>query len=84
MGQNIGTHYYDNVAGVLDQFMISKGLVTGAAGIRALTAAVDILQYPEMRGGGIYPVPIRFGRGNAMNRDGFSDHYPIAMQLREM
>lgn len=84
MGQNIGTHYYDNVAGVLDQMMISKGLVTGTRGIRALTDAVAILQFPDMRGGGVYPVPIRFGRGQSLNRDGFSDHYPIAVQLREM
>ncbi|MCI0485208.1 MAG: endonuclease/exonuclease/phosphatase [Blastocatellia bacterium] len=83
MGQGIGTHYFDNNANVLDQFLVSKGLVTGNSGIRALIDSTEILRFPEMVGTGLYPVPIRFGRGSSLNSDGFSDHYPIALRLRE-
>ena len=83
LGQGVGTHYYDNTANVLDQFLVSKGLVTGNSGIRVLPDSVEVLQYPEMVKSDDYPVPIRFGRKSSVNPNGFSDHYPIAVRLRE-
>jgi len=35
LGAGIGTHYFDNHANVLDQFLISKGLLTGKPGLKA-------------------------------------------------
>jgi len=83
LGQGVGTHYYDNTANVLDQFLVSKGLVTGNSGIRVLPDSVKVLDYPEMVKPDDYPVPIRFGRKSSTNPNGFSDHYPIAVRLRE-
>ncbi len=83
LGERLGTHYYDNQAQVLDQFLVSKGLLTGNAGIRALPESVEVVQPTQMVGTGLYPVPVRFGRGESLNRSGFSDHYPIALRLRE-
>lgn len=83
LGEGLGTHYYDNEAQVLDQVLASKGLVTGNSGIRVLPKTVEVVRPPEMISPGPYPAPIRFGRGSSRNRDGFSDHYPIAVRLRE-
>jgi hypothetical protein len=83
MGQGIGTHYYDNIPNVLDQFLLAKGLVTGNSGIQADLNSVEIIRFPEMVSGGTYPAPLRYGRGSSLNPNGFSDHYPIACRLRE-
>ncbi len=84
MGSGQGTHYHDNTAAVLDQLLVSKGLLTGNSGFLALVDTVEIVRFPEMTAAGTYPVPIRFGRGAASNPDGYSDHFPIAMRLREV
>ena len=89
LGRGIGTHYYDNFPNVLDQFMVSKGIANGASGFKIKasaqgTYAVNIEMFNEMVSGGNYPAPIRFGRpSNALNQNGFSDHYPISMMLEE-
>jgi hypothetical protein len=41
------------------------------------------VRLPEMIDSGLYPVPVRFGRGSSLDPNGFSDHYPIAVRLRE-
>lgn len=82
-GQGLGTHYYNNAPGVLDQFLASRGLLTGNSGFKILPETVQVVRFPEMVHTGAYPVPVRFGRGKSMNPDGFSDHFPIAIKLRE-
>ena len=83
LGQCLGTHYYENSPNVLDQFLVSKGLLTGNSNIRVITDSVEIIRFSEMVRSGTYPVPIHYGRKSDVNRDGFSDHYPIAVRLRE-
>ncbi|MFA6148679.1 MAG: endonuclease/exonuclease/phosphatase family protein [bacterium] len=85
LGQGIGTHYFNNQASVLDQFLVSKGLSTGNSGITVLPESVEVLQFPEMKDGGTYQSPIRFGRPSekSFNSKGFSDHYPISLRLQE-
>jgi len=83
LGAGIGCHYYNNHANVLDQFLASKPLLTGSPGIRALPDTVDVLRFPEMTSGGDYAAPIPYGRKDYVNPNGFSDHYPIGMVLRE-
>lgn len=83
LGQRLGTHYYENRPNVLDQFLVSKGLLTGTSKIRVVEKSVEVLRFPEMVGSGTYPVPIRYGRKSDTNPDGFSDHFPITVRLRE-
>lgn len=83
VGEGLGTHYYCNYPNVLDQFLVSKGLVTGNSNMSVLPNTVEVLKFPEMVNSGTYPTPIRYGRGNSLNSDGFSDHFPIAVQLDE-
>ncbi|MBK1632659.1 endonuclease/exonuclease/phosphatase [Thiohalocapsa halophila] len=83
VGAALGTHYYNNHANVLDQFLVSKGLLTGASGFGARTGSVRVEQFPEMVDAGDYPDPIRFGRGDDANLGGYSDHYPISVVIDE-
>jgi hypothetical protein len=81
-GQRIGTHYYNNAPNVLDQFLASKGMLTGGSGFRVITDSAEVVRFPEMVSSGTYPVPIRYGRKDGVNPDGFSDHFPIALTVR--
>ena len=84
LGARLGTHYYDNIAGILDQFLVSRGLLKAGAALSVDQPSVKIEQFPEMAATGSYPAPIRFGRpSEGLNENGFSDHYPISVVLRE-
>jgi hypothetical protein len=84
LGQGFGTHYFDNFPNVLDQFWVSKGIVNGRSGFRVEAGSVKIEKYPPMVTPGSYPVPVRFGRpAGKLNKDGFSDHYPVSVMLLE-
>ena len=83
LGQSLGTHYYGNEPQVLDQFLVSKGLLTGKSGIRVDDASAEVMQFPEMIKSKTYLTPRRFGRGSSLDREGFSDHYPVGLRLSE-
>jgi endonuclease/exonuclease/phosphatase family metal-dependent hydrolase len=83
-GQRLGTHYFDNFANLLDQFLVSRPLLERAAPLRVDVASARIEAFPEMVGRGDYPAPRRFGRpSSGFDPTGFSDHYPIAVMLHE-
>jgi len=81
MGEGKGTHYYGGEPNFLDQFLVSKGLVTGKPKLRVLPEKVEVIQFPGMadKNG----APIRFGKGQKPNFKGFSDHFPIGVVVRE-
>ena len=81
-GQRIGTHYYNNAPNVLDQFLASKGMLTGGSGFRVIADSTEVVRFPETVSTGTYPVPIRYGRKASIDPDGFSDHFPIALTIR--
>ena len=90
LGQGVGSHYFDNFPNVLDQFIVSKGLLTKGSGIEVKKASDDsypvaIERFAEMVSGGTYPSPIRFSRPSAKdyNANGYSDHFPISVILTE-
>ena len=84
MGQGQGTLFFDNYANVFDQFLANKNLLKAGTSIRALPDTAEIIRFPEMVSGGDYPAPISFGgMGKPINKDGFSDHFPIAVSVQE-
>jgi endonuclease/exonuclease/phosphatase family metal-dependent hydrolase len=84
LGQRRGTHYFDNFASLLDQFLASRPLLERTAPIRVDPESVRIEAFPEMVGRGDYPAPRRFGRpSSGLDRTGFSDHFPISVVLQE-
>ncbi len=80
-GAGLGSHHFDGRWNMLDQILISRGLLTGASGFQLAGDAViegrDLMARP---GSG---APRRFGLGSGKNVDvkGFSDHFPEGVRL---
>jgi hypothetical protein len=83
VGEGIGTFYFNNFPNLLDQFMVSKGIVSEKE-FKVDKDSVYILKFPEMSQGR-YKTPIKFGRpsNTSLNLNGYSDHFPISMMLQE-
>lgn len=83
MGRGLGTHFYETSA-MLDQFLVSGGMLKAKSKIKAVEDSAAIVQLPEMTAPGRYPAPIRFGRpASGLNQSGYSDHFPVTMSLLE-
>ncbi len=83
VGTGTGSFYFSNHANVIDQFLCSRPLITGASGFTVDPASATIYCTPDMARTGVYPGPIAFGRGSSINKQGFSDHFPITITIRE-
>lgn len=83
-----GTLYYDGNGNVFDQLLVSRGLLIEDSPLTVDEDTARIEIFPEMVDHRVRYGPIRFGlpKGNAarnVNRDGFSDHFPVSVVLRE-
>lgn len=79
------SYYFGNAPNMLDQFLVNKNMVKTTSPIRVDPTSVQVFQsagtFDPTKD---YPVPIRFGGvGKKVNTAGFSDHYPITMQITE-
>lgn len=80
-----GTHFHDNRPGVLDQFLVSRGLLTGRSGYTVQVEQTEVVMLPDTVTTGVYPQPRRHGRpgkAGSYDPDGFSDHFPVVCRLR--
>lgn len=84
MDEQIGTFVFGNEFNILDQFMISKSILSEKASLPFKLNSVSIIDYPELVKG-IYKKPVKFSRPNSsgFNDKGYSDHLPIKMVLSE-
>ncbi len=76
-----GSHIYDGQWNMLDQIMVSRGIVSGKSGWKqhgnAQIEAVSIMSHPQKIG------PRRFGiKLTERDTAGFSDHYPVSVTLK--
>jgi len=79
IGSRAGTFYYSDAFNVLDQFMVSRGMLTDNAKLKVQQGSIHIEVFPEMSKNGI---PRKFGRpAEALDHDGYSDHFPISLVL---
>ena len=78
-----GTFYFDNQANILDQFLVNENMLATSAPLCAEPDSVQIVtEVPGTVGTGRYPAPVPFGgMGKKINKDGHSDHYPIAVHI---
>lgn len=84
MGQGVGSLYFNNQPNLIDQFLVNKNLISSTAAIKVDKTSVSVLQFPQMTAKGLYPAPIPFGgMGKPLNREGYSDHFPIGMSVTE-
>jgi hypothetical protein len=79
------TFYFENFANLLDQFLIDKNMAKQHLPIAADPSSVEIIRFPGMvNPNAIYPAPIPFGgMGKPVNRNGFSDRFPIGVHVTE-
>jgi predicted extracellular nuclease len=78
-----GTFYFNNEPNLLDQFLVNKNMAKQDAPIRAKAETVEILRFPG-NFTGKYKRPKPFGgMGKPVDEDGFSDHFPIGLQVIE-
>ena len=75
-----GTFYHDDF-NLLDQLMVSRGIVIPNAKFSVKANSVQILTYTAKAG-----KPRKFGRpsdSSGVDQDGFSDHFPVALELNQ-
>lgn len=85
LGEGRTSYVYNNTPNMLDQFLVSKGLIKTGLALRYKDGSADVLRFPEMETG-VYKKPKRFGRPSSkasFDLEGFSDHFPIKMILQE-
>ncbi|HEY5974660.1 MAG TPA: endonuclease/exonuclease/phosphatase family protein [Geobacteraceae bacterium] len=83
LAEGVGTYYF-NRPHVLDQFLLSRGMVTGAAGFSLVAGSVAREIFPGMADSSDYHKPVSFGRPtDKLNDQGYSDHFPISLRLLE-
>jgi predicted extracellular nuclease len=80
IGSRVGTFYYSDAFNLLDQFMVSKGMLIDNAKLKVQQGSMRIEVFPEMsKKNGI---PRKFGRPvEAIDQDGYSDHFPVSLVL---
>jgi predicted extracellular nuclease len=79
-----GTFYYNNEPNMLDQILVNKNMVKTGSPIRVVAESMTILRFPGTYRTGRYPQPKPFGgMGKAVNEDGYSDHFPVSIQITE-
>jgi predicted extracellular nuclease len=79
IGSRAGTFYYSDAFNVLDQFMVSRGMLIDNAKLKVQQGSICIEVFPEMSKNGI---PRKFGRpAEALDQEGYSDHFPISLVL---
>jgi hypothetical protein len=84
LGQNRGTFLFGNQKNLLDQFLVTRGLVIGAGSFKV--NEVNIVDYIPELVKGEYKKPVSFGapsNARSYNPNGFSDHLPIHLILEE-
>jgi predicted extracellular nuclease len=77
-----GSFYFDNLPNMLDQFLVNKNLIKKDSKVSVKENTVKVNKFPIMESKGKYPSPIPYGgMGKAVNQNGYSDHFPISMQI---
>jgi endonuclease/exonuclease/phosphatase family metal-dependent hydrolase len=81
-----GTFYFKNQANVLDQVLVNKQMALKTAPIRVQPETVTVESglpgIAKSRSGTLQPIPFG-GMGKPVNEDGYSDHFPISVQVVE-
>lgn len=78
-----GSFYYNNEPNLLDQVLINKNMARQDSPIRAKPETLQILRFPGIFVGK-YKRPKPFGgMGKPVDEDGYSDHFPVGLQVTE-
>jgi endonuclease/exonuclease/phosphatase family metal-dependent hydrolase len=83
-----GTLYFEGDGYVFDQLLVSRSLLRATAPLRVKEETARIEMFAEMVDRRVSEGAIRFGlpKGDParnVNRDGYSDHFPVSVMLEE-
>ncbi|GAA2072964.1 endonuclease/exonuclease/phosphatase family protein [Aeromicrobium tamlense] len=82
-GQPDGSFYWQNQPNLLDQVLVNRAMAADGP-LRVEEESVRILRFPGTADEGQYPRPVPFGgMGHPVDKQGFSDHFPIALRVTE-
>lgn len=84
-----GTLYFKNNGNLFDQILANRPLMDkGVSDFKVVDGSAGIIAFPEMVSHRKGEGPIRFGlpKGDVsrVNQDGFSDHFPVGIHVREV
>ena len=86
-----GTLYYRSNGNLFDQILVNRPLLDNNtdSGFKIIDGSAGLMAFPEMVSHKVGEGPIRFGlpKGNVVkniNEDGFSDHFPVGVMVREV
>lgn len=82
MGKGLGTLYYQGLPNFLDQFLFNKNWLKTASPFKIVPDSVTIVKFPGMADRNGQPIPFG-GMGKPVNKNGFSDHFPIEIGIKE-
>jgi len=83
-GEGLGSVYYSGPF-MFDQMLANKGLLKTTADIRVLPETAEVNNFDIMSRGS-YNEPRRYGRPSSKSSydpEGFSDHFPVSVKVRE-
>jgi hypothetical protein len=83
-----GSLYFQGDGNVFDQILVNRSLLKGERGLTVLQDTATIAAVPTMVDHHVGEGPIRFGlpKGDAaknVNQNGYSDHFPVTVNVRE-
>ncbi len=85
-----GTIYYRTNGNLFDQILVNRPLVDSKndTPFKIVDNSASLLSFPEMVSHKVSEGPIRFGlpKGNVaenINQNGFSDHFPVSVMVKE-
>jgi endonuclease/exonuclease/phosphatase family metal-dependent hydrolase len=83
LDKQVGTHVWGSELNLLDQFLVSKTIISSSKEHPFKVDSCAILDFDELVKGR-YRTPVRFSRpSDKLNMKGYSDHLPIELILKE-
>lgn len=76
-----GTYRFESVWNMLDQFLVTKGMLRQTSRVKPKAGTTEIFRPPAIRGSGGRPRAYGRPSKNNLDQDGFSDHFPILVVL---
>jgi hypothetical protein len=83
-GEPRSTFVYGGIGNVLDQFLVNRAIALPLGKFKV--GSVDIADHIIIIKKGEYNAPVKFGapsKASEFNANGFSDHFPISLNLME-
>ncbi len=84
IGDGNGSFFFDNTPYLLDQILVNENVIKKSSVFQIKEGSVKVEKISDMTAKGIYKKPIPFdGMSKDLNLNGFSDHFPVSVEIIE-